>query len=542
MQLLALLAALAVASATVALPDVSLLSQGTAAHGIFDPASQWHASTPATPATTRHRSLLASLAAQSLDMVSLASAPPGLGTKNQPEQPPIYASKEDYRVTKLPGLKLQRGQNVYAGHLPVDNHNSTEFFIYNQYDARHSDKKHDDDGFGPEDVVVWLNGGPGASSLFGLFVENGPWQFGKTGQIRENHKGWQAAGNVLFLENPAGVGFSYVQDEEHYIKNEGDVSNQFWRFTQEFMARFPETKQYRWWVTGESFGGMYVPHIAHRILENNDKIKDGQVAQREGDVHINLSGIAIGNGVFYSPYDIPVNWIDYLDELGYLRNDKLKQELKVLRDRCSEQLADKDRFARNDLPDCHAIEEKAGDKKYILELTEGSHCIPSFYDVRVTKCDDVDPTSLYQVYLYLYMNNPLVQRALHAAPKDKTVQWMWVDELVNKRLDGNGDQPSVDLLPGLIDRIPVLMYHGDKDIVCNYVGAENTLAHMEWKGRTGFEQEEFTPFKVQGKAHGHYKKERGLTYLRMYDAGHMVPFNQPEASLEMLQRFMKGEL
>ncbi|KAL7746685.1 hypothetical protein RI367_007964 [Sorochytrium milnesiophthora] len=560
MHLLTLLGGLAVASIASALPDASPLlfqSQQSSPDGLFEPSEHWHLGAPAQSAKPavdgRSKAGMPLMPNPALDLLSLlAFAPPPPSAQNQPVAPPVYDSKEEYRVNKLPGLKLQRGHNVYAGHMPVDKHNSTEFFIYHSFDEGKSKKNDDDDDddnndddggdkIGPEDVVVWLNGGPGASSMFGLFVENGPWQFSKLGQIRENDQGWQGAGNVLFLENPAGVGFSYVKDEEHYVKTIHDVADQFWHFVQEFMVRFPETKNYRWWITGESFGGMYVPHIAHRVLENNDKLKDGKTAQREGDVHVNLSGVAIGNGAFYSPFDIPVNWFDYMDHQGYVRNAKLKKEMKELRDKCSEQLADKERFAHRDLPDCLALTEKFTDRQYILRFSEGSHCMPTFYDVRVTKCSESDPTDYYQLFLYLFLNNPQTQRALHAAPEGKTTSWYWLDQTVYKNLYWNGDQPSFEVLPGLAERIPVMIYNGDKDIICNYIGNEATLDNMEWNGRKGFEQEEFTPFKVQGKEHGLYKKERGLTYVRIYEAGHMVPFNQPEASLEMLKRFMNDK-
>ncbi|KAL7747154.1 hypothetical protein RI367_007514 [Sorochytrium milnesiophthora] len=465
-------------------------------------------------------------------------------TEVQQTPPPVFHSKKDYLVTQLPGLALGgHGGQLYAGHLPVDNLNSTEFFVYHTYDnsAAAANKKQPAGGeqFGPEDVVVWLNGGPGASSLLGLFVENGPIHFDASGKPNYNKLGWQQAGNVIFLESPTGVGYSYTKDASQTVRTIDDVANQFWRFTQEFMTRFPETQKYRWWITGESFGGMYVPHIARRVLQNNDKIKARLYTQH--NIKVNLQGIAIGNGAYFSPYDIPVNWFDYIGVQGLLRNATLAGEMRTVRDQCSAELA-KGKPVMDNMPNCEQLMGALSDPTTVMALTEGANCLPDLYDVRVTKCDAGDPTDGPQISTSKFLNDPKVQQALHAVAPGQTVRWHGVNGQINQALYWNGDQPSVELLPGLIDRIPVLLYNGDKDIICNWIGAQNTLAHVTWKGHTGFVADKFAPYKVNGKQVGEYKRERGLTFLRVYDAGHMVPYYQPEASLGMLKDFMRGAL
>ncbi|KAL7747446.1 hypothetical protein RI367_007200 [Sorochytrium milnesiophthora] len=409
---------------------------------------------------------------------------------NQPVPPPVYATKKEYLVdtAQLPGFKVGPHAQMYAGHLPVDNMNSTEFFVYHTYDGdRSAETKH-----GPKDLIVWLNGGPGFSSLVGFGVENGPVNFDANGAAKHNPYGWQKAANTLWVENPTGVGFSYTPDVNKTMTSIDDVSNEFWRFTQEFVQRFPETRAYRWWITGESFAGMYVPHIAHRILENNDKLHAKGHSYTSHEVPINLVGLAIGNGAYESAYDIPVNWFDYLDAQGLLRNATYKAYLQATRDKCVQELTPVPRDFKA-LTNCFILYGALGNQTQMMLLTDGAYCLADGYDIRLTKCTDVDPTS---------------------GPTNGLTQYL--------------SQPH--------------LYNGDKDLTCNYIGQEHTLGNLTWKGHTGFVQTKYKPFKLNGKEVGEYRRERGLTSLHVYDAGHMVPYYQPEASLHMIKEFLRGRL
>ncbi|KAI9216072.1 Alpha/Beta hydrolase protein [Blastocladiella britannica] len=446
---------------------------------------------------------------------------------------PVFWAKEQYRVHALPGIDLASDEYaLYAGHMIVDEHGSTEFFMYFERTDAPSD-----------DLIMWTNGGPGASSLFGLFVENGPLAFDSQGKIVHNTAGWHRAGNVLFIENPAGVGFSTVTDDRYYPKTIHAVGEMFWTFTQHFTAVFGGAErtalgrgEYKWWLTGESFGGMYVPHIADHILQHNGKLQSG-------DHKINLKGIAVGNGAFFSPVDIPVNWVDYFSSRGLLREPKRTAELMSLRSSCSSELADPVKFKNRDLPHCVALTSKFTDPSYVYAVTRGAHCLSTFYDVRVTACNQGDPTDPYNAFTAAYLNRADVQKALHAsfAP----VEWTWLSFPVYERLYWNGDEPSYLVLPKLVSKgVKVLIYNGDADIICNFVGNEMTLSQLRWGGDVGFGKgARLQPYLPNGRsAAGAFIKARGLSYVRIFEAGHMVPFNQPEASLAMMQQFVGGSL
>lgn len=157
----------------------------------------------------------------------------------------------------LPDIPFDIGE-MYAGNLPIDSHNvsRTLFFLFQPKL-----------GAPVDEVVIWLNGGPGCSSLIGFFQENGRfvWMPG-TGAVALNPYSWVNLTNVLWVDQPVGVGFS--QGEPWYIGQEGvaeDFVNWFGNWARAF-----GTSGFRVFVSGESYAGRYVPYIGSEMVDRND--------------------------------------------------------------------------------------------------------------------------------------------------------------------------------------------------------------------------------------------------------------------------------
>ncbi|KAL3186970.1 hypothetical protein MRX96_004773 [Rhipicephalus microplus] len=114
-------------------------------------------------------------------------------------------------------------------------------------------------------VVLWLQGGPGASSLFGLFVEHGPYLVAKGGVPEFRNTTWTKRYSMLYIDNPVGAGFSFTQDDNGYARNEDDVGRDLHEALQQFFTLFDEYATNDFYATGESYAGKYVPAIAHAI-------------------------------------------------------------------------------------------------------------------------------------------------------------------------------------------------------------------------------------------------------------------------------------
>ena len=139
--------------------------------------------------------------------------------------------------------------------------------------------------------VVWLTGGPGCSSTLALLTENGPCTVdgdGKSGTTTVNPHSWTEAAHVLWLDQPAGVGFSYGDEND---SGEAMVGEDAYYFFQAFFQSHPEYANNPLYIIGESYGGHYVPAIAHRIWRGN------QAPLCEKCIPLNLAGLAIGNGL-----------------------------------------------------------------------------------------------------------------------------------------------------------------------------------------------------------------------------------------------------
>jgi len=149
-------------------------------------------------------------------------------------------------------------------------------------------------------VVLWLTGGPGCSSELAIFFENGPWTIDKTTlQLIPNPYSWNNNVSILYVDQPAGTGFSYAN--QYYISNETQVATEMYTFIQSFMTKFPQFKNNPFFVTGESYAGHYVPAVSSYIITENANGKNPK---------INLQGVAIGDG-FIDPVKTAKSWGPY---------------------------------------------------------------------------------------------------------------------------------------------------------------------------------------------------------------------------------------
>ena len=125
-------------------------------------------------------------------------------------------------------------------------------------------------------LAIWLQGGPGGSSLFGLFSEMGPYSLGgKDGHtLLDRPESWNKEYGMLFIDNPVGAGFSYPDENnggpKGYCTNTKQcVADNLYGLITGFYALFPTQLKVPLFITGESYGGHYVPAFAHKVYEQN---------------------------------------------------------------------------------------------------------------------------------------------------------------------------------------------------------------------------------------------------------------------------------
>ncbi|OWY93353.1 Serine protease, partial [Phytophthora megakarya] len=386
-------------------------------------------------------------------------------------------------------------------------------------------------------LVVWLTGGPGGSSLLALFNENGPCRIQPDLTTKVHPYSWTYEANMIWLDQPTNVGFSYSSGDDHDY-NEKDVSENLYWFLQGFIEKHPEFDGREFFLTGESYAGHYLPAVAQYIWKKNTKLNQSDVEMKR----INLQGIAIGNG-WTDPVIQYFHMADMLDNKynATLLDGSAAQEFRANADKCAEKTVQCQQNPTT--ASCAEPYDFCIDNLFdgLSAKTTGRNP----YDVR-EKCDWVEYGFCHGV--------PLTEDFL---AQDKVREYLNVDRDWiggSEEVDENFvidylQSVSGDVADLLDEGVRVLLYVGDADTMCNWSGNKAWTDALEWKGKDAFNAAEEKSFMAQDLVNptaaltnaGSARVFENLALVRVFNAGHMVPTHQPAASLDLINRFFKNE-
>ena len=429
----------------------------------------------------------------------------------------------DFYVHDLPLLPKEASDiRMHAGHLPINPEHHGALFFW------HFAKKYTADR---SRTVIWLNGGPGCSSLIGAWMEIGPFRFQNQNTMVENNGSWHLFTNLLFVDQPVGTGFSYI-DKDSFIHELDEMANQFLSFLDRYVEIFPELLQDDIYLAGESFAGQHIPYVAQAILTKRSTLK--------------LRGLLIGNG-----------WIDpvstYQSYLPFAVANNLVEEGSMLYNRINTTVKICQQTLHNTVhvfePTCDRILNeitKNGAMNNHYAKNEQGRCV-NMYDMRLDdtwpNCGTNWPPDLIYVTSYLHQQN--VMSRIHV--DGKKFGWTECTYSVFETFRARHSKPSIELLPDLLQRIPIVVYSGEYDLICNHWATENMIDAMTWNNGTGFDLGNGTlapvePWIVENESAGLVRTVRNLTYVIFYNASHMVPYNQARRSRAMLHQFIQLDL
>ena len=284
------------------------------------------------------------------------------------------------------------------------------------------------------------------------------------------------------------------------------------------------------YIAGESYAGQHIPYIAKAILDRNKK-PTSQTRWR-------LSGLLIGNG-WISPLEQYQSYLEFAYKSGLIQggSDNAKQ-IEKQQTLCDEGLNKPGGLDQVDTPPCEQILQD------ILRLSQKDNQCVNMYDVRLKdsypSCGMNWPPDLTSVTPYLRRKE--VIKALHIN-KDKHTGWTECSGAVGSNFRVKESRPTIKFLPDLLKEVPVVLFSGDKDLICNHLGTEQLIHNMEWNGGKGMEIAPGTwaprrDWTFEGEPAGIYQEARNLTYILFYNSSHMVPFDYPRRTRDMLDRFM----
>uniref|UniRef100_A0A670ZS97 Carboxypeptidase n=1 Tax=Pseudonaja textilis TaxID=8673 RepID=A0A670ZS97_PSETE len=423
------------------------------------------------------------------------------------------AGRGEFAIDFLPGLAKQPAFEQYTGYLSVDGDKHLHYWWEAAADAE-------------KPLVLWLNGGPGCSSLAGLLTEHGPFTLA----------------HILFLESPVGVGYSY-SDSQDYQTNDTEVARVNYLALKEFFSLFPEHLPKDLYLAGESYGGIYIPTLAQWVMQ---------------DASLNLKGLSVGNGL--SSYETNDNSLVYFAYYHGLLGNKLWGDLQ--RFCCS---GGKCNFHKSPNLNCtamveviHIVDESglniynlyapcAGGVPGKFSYLDGTivthdlgnrfnwHPLRSIWrenllNLGVTKQVRLNPPCINTTGLTRYLNDPQVRHALHI--QDDAPAWEICSFTVSR---------GYKRLYTEMNKYRILLYNGDVDMACNFLGDEWFVESLQQKVEVARRSWIFTDEDGQDQIGGFVKEFSNIAFLTIKGAGHMVPADQPRAAFNMMQRFLNRQ-
>ena len=450
--------------------------------------------------------------------------------------------------TGVPDINFDIGES-YAGLLPISSNPNEERKLYFWYFPSRNPKA-------SNEITIWMNGGPGCSSLEGLSQENGPWmwQYGTGPEPVPNPWTWQNLTNMVWVEQPVGTGFSQGTPN---ITTEAQLAEEFKGFFRNFVDTF-DLQNRSVYITGESYAGQYVPNIASSMLDEENK------------EYFNVTGIMI--------YDPSINtdavleqvptaaFVDYWSGL-FPFNDTIKGQIKEMDQRCGYTAYLEEHLTfppKGKFPDPHPTTDDCDIFDFVYNTIYDVNPCFDIYHVATT-CPllwDINGGPSSGDYLppgtSLYFNRTDVKKAINA-PVNTTWLECSAGNVFNTKsgLDlgaQNGHLSSTTVLPGVIDRVErTVIGHGLLDMVLFLNGTLLSIQNMTWGGQQGFQNpitdDFYVPFHndyqyttqaaagVMGKTH----TERKLTFVSINLSGHMVPQYQPSSAFRHLE-FLLGRV
>ncbi|KAF8576822.1 alpha/beta-hydrolase [Ramaria rubella] len=152
-------------------------------------------------------------------------------------------------------------ERSFAGNIPVNRQghpNNTLFFW--GFEKTNGSLTRDANENTTDPWMIWLNGGPGSSSMLGLLFENGPLHVANNLSLVENPFGWNQLADTIWIDQPVGTGFS-TADSQGYIFSEDQMGEDFFGFLTNLVQVFPSLAKRPLYLTGESYSGTYIPYI-----------------------------------------------------------------------------------------------------------------------------------------------------------------------------------------------------------------------------------------------------------------------------------------
>lgn len=442
-----------------------------------------------------------------------------LTEKKTPSKAPRLISKQQkgYSTLKLdefpnfevriknPGKKLDIDNvKTFSGYVDVLSEDKHFFFWI--WESRNKPKE--------DPLVLWLNGGPGCSSATGEFFELGPAFVTENLTTEFNPHAWNSNATVIFLDQPVNVGYSYSGTD---VFDTTMAAEDVYKFLEILLASFPQYQDLPFHISGESYAGKYLPAIGASILSHEDRT-------------FNLSSVIIGNPITDPAVQVFSSVAMACGDGGY--PSVLDEETCI------------DLYKK--VPKCESLLNACVDSNYNYLVCQGAtlYCsqleMPYLetgrnpYDISDECGDDCYPE---MNYVLDYMRKPEVIEAVGSDITDFEDCSSKVYSGFTLTADGVHTE-GPDVLKILDNGVPILFYDGALDWICSWPGVYRLVEQLRYNKHAEFTHKMLEPWTVNGKTVGETKSAGKLSWMKVYNAGHMVPHDQGAVANAMINQWL----
>lgn len=414
------------------------------------------------------------------------------------------------QITDLPGLNYELNFNQFSGYLNLNNSKNIHYWLVESEVNSET-----------APIVFWTNGGPGCSGLIGFMTEQGPFRPDSNKNIQPNQWAWNKFANIVFLEQPVGVGFSYSDNKVDYRIGDDQAAKDNLYTILAFLTRFPKFANSELYITSESYGGHYMPELALEIINYNKNTNT--------NTKINFMGVAVGNPYvdFYSGTGAQMETYNNFNLLPKPLWDEYVKEgctdpIKLLSDSiCSTYILAFNKMVGNLNP--YSLE-------YPVCITSQQRVFSNF----IGDTNEYEPCE--DNYASEYLNQESVKKAIHVKTD---INWEECSTTTKYELRDRF-KSTVKYYKDIIDNdVKLLVYSGDVDGVCG------TTYTQKWVFDLGYNYDSLWKiWSIDGQTSGYitqFKTRKSMfTFATVHDAGHEVPTYKPKEAFYLFNAFLNG--
>ncbi|XP_029164022.1 retinoid-inducible serine carboxypeptidase-like isoform X2 [Nylanderia fulva] len=373
-------------------------------------------------------------------------------------------------------------------------------------------------------LIIWLQGGPGASSTaYGNFEELGPLDV----DLNPRNYTWVKNYNVLFIDNPVGSGFSYVTGTDGFVKTNAQIASDLVECMRGFYDKLPKFKPVPTYITTESYGGKMGAEFALVWYR----------AQKAGNIESNLLGVALGDA-WISPIDSVMTWAPYLLSTGMVDTqgfELIDDAAKMTKDKVE---TDKWRLATTYWAHTQNIVLQTTYNVDFYNILERKQYLRHHFSPQTVL--SLDGEGIYRHFVQRktqslddLMNGP-VRKALNLT----TYHGNQSDKVFDK-LSEDFMKPVTNIVELLLNEtnLNVFVYNGQLDLIVDTPGTLLWVEKLKWKDADTWNYISIRqPLVIKDNiVEGYVKTTQNFAMYWINRAGHMVPRDNPVAMETILQ-------